>query len=65
MDLVKRLYGSFVARIIAAMILTSAGVILSDIYVQVSLPLAMLGMGLIVAGLAIIPGLGADRAARS
>ncbi len=65
MDLVKRLYGSFVARVIVAMILTSAGVLLSDLYVQVSLPLAMLGMGLIVAGLAIIPGFGADRAARS
>jgi hypothetical protein len=65
MDAVKRLYGSFLARVIAAMILTSAGVILTDIYVQVSLGLAMLGMGLIVAGLAIIPGFGAGRATRS
>lgn len=61
METLKKLYGSLLARIIAAMILTSAGVILSDLYLQVSLPLAMFGMLLIVLGLLVIPGWGAGR----
>lgn len=65
MDAVKWLYRSFLARVIAALILTSAGVILADVYVQVSPRLAMLGMALIIAGLALIPGFGAGRAAWS
>lgn len=65
MDTIKKLYSSLAARIVVAMILTSAGMILSDVYKQVSLPLAMLGMLLIVLGLAVIPGWGAGSGANS
>lgn len=64
MNTIRKLYSSLAARIVVAMILTSIGIILSDIYLQVSVPLAMLGMLLIVLGLAVIPGWGAGSADR-
>ena len=58
MNPVKKLYGSLAARIVAAMILVSTGMVLNDLYWQVSMPLALLGIGLILLGLLLIPGWG-------
>lgn len=59
MNTLKRLYRSLPARILAALVLASIGMVLSDLYVQTDIWLAMLGMLLILGGLALIPGFGA------
>ncbi len=59
MRILKHLYRTLPARIVAALILASAGVILADLYAQVSVPLAMLGFVLVGLGLLLIPGFGA------
>jgi hypothetical protein len=57
MDTLKKLTSSLPARLIAAVILASAGVIVADYYRNTSILLAALGFALILAGLLLIPGL--------
>lgn len=61
MNVLKKLYGSLAARLAAALILVTAGIILSDLYREVSIGLAMLGFVLMLIGLLLIPGLGLRR----
>ena len=59
MDTLKRLYASLPARSVAALVLASIGMVLSDLFVQSDIWLAMLGFVLIIGALALIPGFGA------
>ncbi len=59
MGIFKKLYASLIVRLVLSAILATAGVIVSDLYRDVSVPLATLGAVLILIGLALIPGFGA------